>query len=65
MALRMGLLYDALLSAHVPEEKARQAAEEVAGFERDMAALRSDMTLLKWMVGTLMAVATAILFKVW
>lgn len=61
MALRMGALYDALLSGNVPEEKARQAAEELAGFDRDMANLRSELTPLKWMVGTNIVLTCAVL----
>ena len=37
------------------ESKARSAAEEVAGFENAISALRSDMKLMKWMVGAILA----------
>ncbi len=59
MPLRMGALYDALIAGNIPEEQARKAAEEVAGFDTDMHGVRADLTtlrgevnLLKWMVGT-------------
>jgi hypothetical protein len=34
MALELGSLRDALIYAHAGEDKARKAAEEVAGYER-------------------------------
>ena len=55
MALMMGNLYDALRSANVPDDKAQKAAEEVAGFENQIRDLKSDMKLLKWMIGAILA----------
>jgi hypothetical protein len=52
MALRMGSLYDALITAHVPEEQARKAAEEVADYNERIGRIERDLTVLKWMVGT-------------
>jgi len=49
----MGALYDALrASSEITEEQARQAAEEVAGYDHRMAAVERELTVLKWMVGT-------------
>jgi hypothetical protein len=59
MALMMGNLYDALKSANVPEDKAQKAAEEVASREADIADLKSDMKLLKWMLGAVLALEVA------
>lgn len=50
MALRLGALHDALLNPG-NADLARQAAEEVAGYESQIAGIRSDLKLLKWMVG--------------
>jgi hypothetical protein len=55
MALRMGSLYDALLTAHVPEEQARKAAEEVADYNDRIGRIERDLSVLKWMVGTSIA----------
>lgn len=59
MALMLSSLYDALLAAGVDEEKARKAAEDVAGYENRfarledrMTALEGRMNTLQWMVGT-------------
>jgi hypothetical protein len=47
----MSNLYEALRQAQVPDELARKAAGEVAGYEAHIANLRSDLQLVKWMVG--------------
>lgn len=53
MALQLGALRDALLSAGAPPDKADKAAEEVASYDRDIA-------IIKWMVGGLYALLLAI-----
>jgi len=71
MAVMLSKTYDALVAAGPPEEKARAAAEELAGYESrfvksetDLAVLKSDMTALKWMVGVNLAATASILVKV-
>lgn len=59
MALMMGNLYDALRSANGPDDNAPKAAEEVAGFENQISDVKSDMKLLKWMVGAILALELA------
>lgn len=53
MALQFGALRDALLDAGASGDKARKATDEVASYEN----LKTDMSLLKWMVGGLYALA--------
>jgi hypothetical protein len=48
MALMLGKLHAALRAANVPEDKAREAAEEVASYESALNDLKSDMRLVKW-----------------
>ena len=48
-------VYDALLSAGVPDDKARRAAEAMATHEPQFARIRSDLRLLKWQVAGLYA----------
>jgi hypothetical protein len=43
MALMLGRLYDALRAANVPDDKARDAAEEVAHYEGEPSRLRLDV----------------------
>lgn len=53
--LMLGQLYAALLSANVPADQARAAAEEVAGFDTRIGKIEGRLLLLQWMVGTLLA----------
>jgi hypothetical protein len=64
MALMLGALHRALIGAGASDDEARKAAEEVAGYERELASVKTDLTLLKWMVGTNIAMTIAILWKV-
>ena len=68
MAVMLGDLYDALVSAHVDQDKARKAAAEVAGYENRIVAVEGKLdrldgrvTRLAWMVGTNMALTLAVL----
>jgi hypothetical protein len=61
MALMLGKLYDALRSAEAPDDKAREAAEEVAQYEGRAAKIESDLSLLKWMVGSNVALTLVVL----
>ena len=56
MALQLGALRDALLEAGASPGLATAAAEELADYERQLAAVRTDLTVLKWMVATSIAV---------
>jgi len=40
-----------MVAKHLTAAKAREAAEEVAAFDKDLADVKSDLRLLKWMVG--------------
>jgi hypothetical protein len=62
MAVMLGALYRALIEPS--EENARRAAEEVAAYEAKLAQFQSDLTLLKWMVGTLIVLVLIVLGKV-
>ena len=44
-------VYDALLFAGAPEEKAKQAAEAIAGHENRFARIENDLNPVKWMIG--------------
>lgn len=63
MALQLGALRDALISAGAPSEKADKAAEELAGYEIRLASIDSRLSVLSWIAGTNLALAMAILFK--
>lgn len=63
MPLMSSELYDALLEAGASEEKARKAAESVAGFENRFASLEGKITLLTWMVSTNVVLTLGVLWK--
>lgn len=46
-------VYDAFIAAGVDQDKARKAAEAIAVFEKRFADIRTDLTVLKWMVGSM------------
>lgn len=52
--------YDAFRAAGAPDDKAREAAEEIAGFEDRLTTVESDLKLLKWMVGFNLALSMVI-----
>jgi hypothetical protein len=54
MAMRLGALHDALLNPG-DSDKASAAAEEVAAYDARMHAIERDLNLLKWMMGTMIA----------
>lgn len=61
MALMLSKTYDAFRVAGAPDDKAREAAEEIAGFEVRLSGIESDVKLLKWMAGFNVALSMAIL----
>jgi hypothetical protein len=63
MALQLGALRDALIDAGAKPEKADKAAEELAGYERDFAELKSDLRVLKWSQAATFAGVLAIIVK--
>jgi hypothetical protein len=68
MALMLSKTYDALLAAGAPEDKAREAAEELAGYESLLASIdnrlsrvEGKLTVIIWAVGINAAATIAIL----
>ncbi|NNM72943.1 integrase [Enterovirga aerilata] len=51
----LGNLYGALRDAGVPDDKAQKAAEEVATCKDEIATIKGDIQLLKWMLGFVLA----------
>lgn len=52
MALMLAQTYDALVAAGAPDDKARAAAEEIAGFENRLAKIENDLELIKATMAT-------------
>ena len=63
-------LYDAFIDAGASEEKLRAAAKAMADYDsrfnkidQDMALLKAEIVVLKWMLGFLVAGMVTLLFK--
>ncbi len=63
IAVTLSKPYDALRDAGAAEEKAREAAEEVAGYENRLANIESGLQLIKWMLGFNLAFSLASVVK--
>jgi hypothetical protein len=61
--MMLGKLYAALRLAGIPDEKAVEAAEEVAQFESRLASVDTRLTLLTWMVAFNLALTMGVLAK--
>ncbi len=61
MAMMLSKTYEAFRAAGAPDDKAREAAEEIAGFENRLATIGADMKLLKGMLGVNLTFSLAIL----
>jgi len=64
VSLMLGSLYSALRAANVDDDIARKAAEEVAGYDNRIARVESDLNLLTWMVGVVIALQVMTLGQV-
>ncbi len=61
MTTMIAEVYDALVAAGSPEDKARRAAEAIAAYENRFGKIEADLNLLKWMVGFVLGFCVAIL----
>ncbi len=64
MTTMIAEVYDALTDAGASKEKAVAAAKAVAQYDHDIATIKSDLQLLKWMIGFNLAFVMAMLWKV-
>jgi len=55
------MAYEALKEAGASDEKAREAAEEIAGFENRLTNIEGELKLIKWMLGFNLAATAAII----
>ncbi len=56
-------VFEAFRAVNVPEEKALKAAEALSQRDHEVLTLKSDMLLLKWMLGFVLAFQVAIFVK--
>jgi hypothetical protein len=55
MSTMIAELYEALISAGAPEEKAKAASTEIGDYEGRFAKIKADLLVVKWMCGVLVA----------
>ncbi len=63
MAVMLSKTYEAFIAAGAPEEKARAAAEELAEYERRFAKIETDLAVIKWMLGIVIAGVASLVIK--
>jgi len=63
MAVMLSRTYDALIAAGAPEDEARAAAEELAGYESRFAKIETDLAVIKWMLGIVVAGVASLVIK--
>jgi hypothetical protein len=63
MTTMIAEVYEAFIAAGTPEDKARAAAKAVADYEARFARIETDLTVLKWTTGTIMAGVAALVLK--
>ena len=63
MAMMLSKTYEALKAAGTPDDKARDAAEEIAGYDNRLVKIEADLTLLKWMLGLNLAFSLTLIVK--
>ena len=56
-------IYDALIAAGSPDEKARKAAEALANYDNRSNKIERDLLLIKWMIGLVIIVEIIPLLK--
>ncbi len=63
MTMMVTEVYDALMSAGAPEDKAMRAAQALAGYDNRFNRIETDLTLVKWMLGLVVAGIVALVLK--
>jgi hypothetical protein len=64
MTTMIAEVYEAFRSAGAEDDKARAAATAIAEYNRDISEIKSNLALLKWMVGFNLAFTLAVLWRV-
>ena len=64
MTTMIAEVYNAFKSAGVGEDKALAAATAIADYQKDIAELRGDVKLIKWIVGFNLAFSVTVLMLI-
>jgi hypothetical protein len=65
MSTMQSEVFEAFRSIEVPEDKALKAAAGLSHRDGDVVALKTDMALMKWMMGFVLAFQVATFVKLW
>ena len=63
MAIMLSKTYEAFKAAGAPDDKAREAVEEIAPYDNRLANIEADFRLLKWMMGLVLAGVLSLVVK--
>jgi len=63
MAIMMGNLYEALVEGGASADNARKAAEEVADYQKQLSEIRTDLTLVKTLLGVIVTGVAALVIR--
>ena len=63
MAIMLSKTCEAFKAAGAPDDKAREAAEEIAAYDNRLANIEADVRLLKWMMGLVLAGVLSLVVK--
>ena len=63
MAMMLARTYEAFREAGASDEKAREAAEEIAGFERRLAGIESRLVRVEVLISIVLAGVVALIVK--
>ena len=63
MAIMLSKTCEAFKAAGAPDDKAREAAEEIAAYDSRLANIEADVRPLKWMMGLVLASVLSLVVK--
>lgn len=63
MAIMLSKTYEAFKAAGAPDDKAREAAEEIAAYDNRLANIEADVRPVKWMMGLVLAGVLSLVVK--
>ncbi len=56
MSLMLAKTYEAFIAAGAPKDKAQEASEEIAGFEKEISDIKGDLKVIKFTAALILAV---------
>lgn len=63
MSVMQSEVFEAFRAIDIPEDKALKAAQALSKRDDDVSGLKTDMTVMKWMLGSVLAFQVAIFVK--